>query len=70
MDNLISLTSAFLTATGLFFTALGAAATYNEPLKVFLSLAALAMSIIWFMAANLVLNTDGTAGDLFFILNN
>lgn len=35
MTDLIALSSAFLTATGLFFTALGATATYNEPLKVF-----------------------------------
>ncbi|HAS6359613.1 TPA: hypothetical protein I7232_21820 [Vibrio vulnificus] len=49
MGDLISLTSAFLTATGLFFTALGATATYNEPLKAFLSLSALLMSIVWFL---------------------
>lgn len=49
MTDLIALSSAFLTATGLFFTALGATATYNEPLKVFLSLSALLMSVVWFL---------------------
>jgi len=56
-ETVISLASAFLTATGLFFAALGAAATYNEPLKVFLSVAALLMTAIWLWAGLLVMNT-------------
>ena len=51
MQDLIAITSAFLTATGLFFAALGATATYNEPLKVLLSASALLMSVIWLLAA-------------------
>ena len=54
MTDLISLTGAFLTATGLFFAALGAAGTYNEPLKVFLSASALIMSCIWVWTAIII----------------
>lgn len=72
MENLISLTNAFLTATGLFFAALGAAGTYNEPLKVLLSASALVMSVIWLCTASTLvgasLDTKGVEFQLAILL--
>lgn len=68
MDILISLTSAFLTATGLFFAALGATGTYNEPLKVFLSASALLMTAIWYFAASALDASTIGSDDVRFLL--
>lgn len=68
MNELISLTSAFLTATGLFFAALGATATYNEPLKVFLSLSALLMSVIWLTTALYLKNIPAAPKEVTLLL--
>jgi len=54
MEVVVGLTTAFATASALFFTALGAAATYNEPLKAFLSLSAFLMSAIWLRSGVLI----------------
>ena len=51
MDQVIQICNAFLVTNGLFFTALSAAATENDKLKVGLSIAGLLVSALLFVSA-------------------
>ena len=51
MNQMVQICNAFLVTNGLFFTALAAAETPNDELKVGLSIAGFIVSVLWLIAA-------------------